>query len=305
MTVGDAGTVRVRGPYDLGQTLEFLEDWPPTARAAPRAAGGLRFAYCVPGEWTPTGVHVTQTGQRLRVTASRPVTRDLAGDVARILSADVDGTPLAGIAERDDIAADLISRAPGRRPVCFWSTWEAACWAVLVQRTSMRSASAVKERITRELGSQVHWDGHRAAAFPAPDVVAAAPSLPGVPGVKVSRIRALAHAALDGTLDAEALRAAPPGEALALLRRLPGVGPFSAGLILVRGAGTPDVFPDAEPRLLAAVRGLYGLPESAEAADYARIADHWRPLRSWVSFLVRSVPGQPHRAWDAGAAGRR
>ncbi|MFG2001565.1 DNA-3-methyladenine glycosylase family protein [Spirillospora sp. NPDC048911] len=304
MNAGDAATVRVRGRYDLNQTLDFLEGWPPTART-PQAADGLRFTYCVPGEWTPTSVHVTQSGDRLRVAASQPVTPALAGDVARILSADVDGSPLAAIAERDDIAADLVSRAPGRRPVCFWSTWEAACWAVLVQRTSMRSASAVKERITREFGGEVSWDGHRATAFPAPEVVAAADSLPGVPDVKFSRIQSLAHAALDGTLDAVALRDMPTDQALALLQELPGVGPFSAGLILIRGAGAPDAFPGSEPRLFAAMRGLYRLPESAEPADYARIADDWRPLRSWISFLVRSLPGQPHRAWDASAAGGR
>jgi 3-methyladenine DNA glycosylase/8-oxoguanine DNA glycosylase len=43
-------------------------------------------------------------------------------------------------------------------------------------------------------------------------------------------------------------------EALAHLQRLPGIGPFSAQLILIRGAGHPDVFPSDERRLHEEIR---------------------------------------------------
>ena len=38
-------------------------------------------------------------------------------------------------------------------------------------------------------------------------------------------------------------------QALAEVRELPGLGPFSADLVVVRGASAPDVFPMAERRL--------------------------------------------------------
>ena len=68
------------------------------------------------------------------------------------------------------------------------------------------------------------------------------------------------------------------------------VGPFSAGLILVRGANHPDVFPAAEPRLHRAMRAAYDRPDASEA-ELARIAEAWRPYRSWVSVLFRSAAG--------------
>jgi NADPH:quinone reductase-like Zn-dependent oxidoreductase len=67
---------------------------------------------------------------------------------------------------------------------------------------------------------------------------------------KLERLRALGAAAAAGELDAARLRAMESEEALDALRSLPGVGPFSAGLILVRGANHPDAFPAAEPRLV-------------------------------------------------------
>jgi DNA-3-methyladenine glycosylase II len=134
-------------------------------------------------------------------------------------------------------------------------------------------------------------DGRELRAFPAPRVLLAAPSLPSVNPVKAARIRDLATAAIEETLTAAALRAVPEDEALATLRELPGIGAFSAGLVLIRGAGAPDVFATSEPRLLAAVRAAYGLPEDAPDDSYRAVAERWRPLRSWVSFWLRAAAG--------------
>ena len=60
-------------------------------------------------------------------------------------------------------------------------------------------------------------------------------------------------------------------EALLELRDLPGVGAFSSELILVRGAGAPDVLPAAEPRVRAAVRLAYGLAGDPGPGEFTRI----------------------------------
>jgi len=87
-------------------------------------------------------------------------------------------------------------------------------------------------------------------------------------------------------LDAAALRAMPAEEALKQLQLLPGIGRFSAELILIRGAGHPDVFPRGESRLHEIMRDAYHLPD-AGVAELAEIAETWAPFRSWVSFLFR------------------
>jgi DNA-3-methyladenine glycosylase II len=66
------------------------------------------------------------------------------------------------------------------------------------------------------------------------------------------------------------------------------VGQFSAELILVRGAGAPDVVPSAEPRVREAARLLYDLPGEPGLPELTRIAEAWRPLRSWVCVLLRA-----------------
>jgi 2,4-dienoyl-CoA reductase-like NADH-dependent reductase (Old Yellow Enzyme family)/3-methyladenine DNA glycosylase/8-oxoguanine DNA glycosylase len=280
----DRRTIRPRGPFDLSRSLGFLEAWPVTRQQA--TDGVLRFAFCAEHDWQPVGVRVTQPGAGVDVETTG---QDVSDQVARILSLDVDATPVDEIARRDPVVAQLVRAAPGLRPVCFWTPWEAACWAVLSQRTSARTASAVRQRISEEFGTPVVVDGTELATFPAPRVLLDATALPGVDQIKLDRIHALAAAALDGTLTTHALRGAPADDAIAALRQLPGVGPFSAALILIRGAGAPDVFTTTEARLLTTMRAVYHLPDTATDDDYRAIADNWRPLRSWVSFWLRSA----------------
>jgi DNA-3-methyladenine glycosylase II len=292
-------TITPRGPFDLARSIAFLEDWP--AAEQPPGQSALRFAFCPDHDWAPVGVTVTAEGSDVRVTTTAPATEALGEQVARILSLDVDATDVDDLAGRDPVVAGLMRSAPGSRPVCFWTPWEAACWAVLSQRTSRRTASMLKQRITRTHGTEITIGDETHFAFPSPSAVLESPGLPGVNPVKLEWIHGLAAAALAGTLTADTLRSHAPDEALALLRDLPGIGPFSASLVLIRGAGEPDAFTTSEPRLLQAVRTAYRLPESTTNPGYARLAEAWRPFRSWVAFWLRSA--SPHTL-DAIAAQR-
>ncbi|MCA2223376.1 DNA-3-methyladenine glycosylase family protein [Nonomuraea aurantiaca] len=279
-------TLTAEGPFDFGASLRFVEDWPATS-ALPSDGRALRFAYCAESDWLPIGVTVTGAPGGVAVETTRPAGPGIRGEVARILSLDVDGAGFSRLGEDDPVLGDLQRLRPGLRPVCFWSPWEAACWAVIVQRSSMLIAARLKQRIAERYGAKVTLDGQVYPAFPPPVTLLEAGGL-GLPAQKEEWVRGLARAALDGLLTTEHLRALAPEEALSELRALPGVGPFSAGLILIRGAGAPDAFPGDEPRLFAILREAYGLQEDAPPTAYRKLAEAWRPYRSWASFLFRA-----------------
>ncbi|MCK2212226.1 hypothetical protein MF672_000195 [Actinomadura sp. ATCC 31491] len=280
-------TLTADGPYDFGAALRFVEDWPATS-ALPSDGRALRFAYCAESDWLPIGVRVTAAPGGVEAATTRPAGPSIRGEVARVFSLDTDGAGFAKLGEADPVLGDLQRRSPGLRPVCFWSPWEAACWAVIVQRSSMLIASRIKRRIAERYGARLTVDGQECLAFPPPVSLLEAGGL-GLPAQKEEWVRGLARAALDGVLTTEHLRSLAPEEALAELRALPGLGPFSAGLILIRGAGAPDAFPGDEPRLFAILREAYGLPEDAPPAAYRELAETWRPYRSWASFLFRAT----------------
>jgi DNA-3-methyladenine glycosylase II len=220
-----------------------------------------------------------------------PAARKAArAQIARILSLDVDGTGFPSIGEHDTVVAGLQADYPGLRPVCFHSPYEAAAWTIIGNRIRMSQAAAIKARLARDHGQGVNVAGRRLHAFPAPRALRELKRVPGLTDIKVERLHAIADAALDGHLDAATLRGQDADQALKDLQRLPGIGPFSAELILIRGAGHPDVFPTAEPRVHRAMTAEYHLDETTAngPARLAEIADAWHPYRSWVALLLRA-----------------
>jgi AraC family transcriptional regulator of adaptative response / DNA-3-methyladenine glycosylase II len=114
--------------------------------------------------------------------------------------------------------------------------------------------------------------------FPDPAAVADAPDEAfAMPAARRSTIRALAAAVASGdlVLDDGADRA----DTEAALRRLPGIGAWTAGYVVMRALGDPDVF---LPSDLAVRRGAaaVGLPTEPSALD--EHAQRWRPWRSYA-----------------------
>jgi DNA-3-methyladenine glycosylase II len=67
---------------------------------------------------------------------------------------------------------------------------------------------------------------------------------------------------------------------------LSGVGPFFAEMILLGGAGDPNSFPRQEKRLHQAVAAAYQLGDDPPRE---RIAEGWRPYRSWAGLQLRNA----------------
>ncbi|ANN15698.1 Fe-S cluster assembly protein HesB [Amycolatopsis orientalis] len=283
--------IPVRGPFDLEKSIRFLTDFRPACRAdAAAEPGTLRLAFPVEAGWEHVGAAVRQRSPgsiEVEVFAEEALAVEVGAQVRRILSVDVDGVGFAKIGATDPVVGRLQRKFPGLRPVLFHSPYEAACWAILSHRTRMPNAAAVKRRLAEELGRPVDVGGRILRSFPAPDVLAGVEAGPGLTEAKAERLRAVANAAKDGLLDATYLRAMPVPEALRRLQRLPGIGPFSAQLILIRGAGHPDVFPGDEPRVQEAIRTAYDLPR-AETEELEELSMAWRPFRSWVAFALRN-----------------
>jgi 3-methyladenine DNA glycosylase/8-oxoguanine DNA glycosylase len=292
MKVAQWTELAVSGPFDLAASARFLEGFSPASRPdAARHPGELRFAFPAAPSWRPVGVVVRQDRP------DDPVLVRVIGDPSdvdsaivhtrRILSIDIDGSGFASVGARDPVVGELQRRYPGLRPVAFHSPYEAACWTIIGQRIRIVQAAAIKELLAQRLGTPVDVDGVPLPAFPDPNTLLRQPHVPLVSEVKSHRLHAVAEAALAGDLDADQLRALPRDDALERLRRIPGIGPFSAELTLLRGAAHPDAFPTAERRLHQEMTTAYHLDDPTPA-DLSRIAEAWRPYRTWVALLFRT-----------------
>ena len=279
-----------RGPYSLAASARFLEGFAP----AVYDGGGvdhLRLAFVADGGDEVVGVHVYEEGGVVvgEVYGGGAGVEVVRQQVARILSLDVDGSGFPKVGEEDPVVGRLRSRYPGLRPVCFYSPYEAAAWAIIGNRIRIGQAARIKASMAREFGPIVEVRGEKMHAFPGPSRLARLESFPGLFGRKAEYLRGLGRAAVEGKLDALYLRSLPVAEALEELKKLSGIGPFSAELILLRGAGEPDHLPSNEPRLSRAVALAYGLAEPPTAEELAELSEGWRPYRTWVALHLRAT----------------
>src|SRR5512133_2548005 len=259
-----------QGPFSLAASAAFLEGFSPAAyRAA--ADGHLHLAFVPDGEEAAAGVWRRQPDRVVGAEVFGEADPDAArGQVARILSLDVDGTRFPEVGRRDPVVGGLQARWPGLRPVGFFSPYEAAAWALIGHRIRIVQAARIKQRMTAELGQAVDIHGDVRHAFPAPARLAALDGFPGLFASKVENLRSLGEAAAVGQLDGDRLRSLPREQALAELKRLPGIGDFSAELVLLRGAAI-----------------AYGLDESPDRGWLEERSQAWRPYRTWVVLLLR------------------
>ncbi len=208
--------------------------------------------------------------------------------IERVLSLDHDGEWWARVAESDSTLAALHSRRPGARPVLFHSPYEAAAWSVISLRRGRTQGQNLRSRIAEALGERIELGGETGVAFPTPErLLEADPEIQGLDPERAARLQGVARAALDGVLDPELLRSLEPAEAVERLTRIRGLGPYYAGLVVVRASGNSDALPIAEKKLIDATGRLYGR-DGLDERGLGEIAEAWRPFRTWAAVLIRS-----------------
>ncbi|MBA2521845.1 MAG: DNA-3-methyladenine glycosylase 2 family protein [Solirubrobacterales bacterium] len=281
--------IEPRGPFSLAAASRFIAGWPPAEGPTDTSDGAVRLCFALDSFAGHAGVTVRNDGDAIRVEAAGDGGEDaLRAQVGRILSLDHDASDLGEVLERDSVAARLHREADALRPVLFHSPYEAAAWSIISARIQHAQALRIRTELSRRLGQVLDVDGVEMAAFPLPEALAELDSFSGLPDEKVRRLRAVAEAALGGKLDPIRLREADPADALAALEEIRGIGPFYAGLILVRSTGAADVLPPGEPRLMSAIGDAYDLGGAATPDQLASITEAWRPYRTWIAVLLRA-----------------
>ena len=287
--MSEALRLELAGPFSLRAAAEF--GFGPTAGRAPRFDGAMRLAFPVDG-----GGYAGVLARQPR--ADGPLECEVVGDgdigavarqLRRVLSLDHDGEGFLEVGRRDAVIGELQRRHPGQRPVLFHSPYEAAAWAIISARRPAASAAKLRRAIAEGLGASFELAGGTLAAFPQPErLLEVAPEAGHHAAERLERVKGVARAAIEGSLDAERLRALGPEQAYEELQALRGIGPFYASLIVLRAVGFADAaLPVEEPRLLGQLGSRYGLQAPATLAQYTAISEAWRPYRTWAAVLVR------------------
>lgn len=108
----------------------------------------------------------------------------------------------------------------------------------------------------------------------------------GLSRSKITTIRSLAAAVLDGTFDVAALDQAQDQDIHKALTGLRGFGPWSADIYIMFCLGRRDGFAAGDLALQEGVRLVMDLEERPTAAQLLEISERWRPWRGVAARLL-------------------
>lgn len=254
----------------------------------------LDLAILIEGTWKSVGVQITQQNKELLAqifdNPFKATNMEIKEQLERMLCLTIDGKGFEEVIAKDAVVAELSALNPGLRPVLFPSCYEAAASAIIGHQLPVKQAAKIKNQIGEGFGVKIEIDNRIMHAFPSPAILEKLPYINGLAERKIDQLRILG-AKTDIWLSSASLLKINREEAFMQLQQLPGIGPFSSELIMLRGAGDTDYFPEKEMRLHRAMALSYHLGNEPPVKTLVDIAEKWRPYRAWAGLLLRnSIP---------------
>ncbi|HYZ08508.1 MAG TPA: AlkA N-terminal domain-containing protein [Pseudonocardiaceae bacterium] len=288
-----AGTIALRLPFraplDADGLLAFL-----AARAVPgvevASAGGYSRTLRLPRDagtavLRPASTHIAAT---LRLTDLRDLPVAVSR-LRRLLDLDADPAAVDTALAADPHLTGPVRATPGVRVPGTVDGAETVLRAVLGQQVSVAAARTAAGRLVTALGAPLETpDGELTRLFPTPEAVAehATEVLTG-PRRRIQAVRTVAAALASGELVVDSGR--DPEQLRAELEALPGLGPWTAGYVVLRVLGSTDELLHGD---LAMRRGAASLGLPSDVDGLRTYARRWRPWRSYAGMHLWRAAAQ-------------
>ena len=272
------------GPLDARATLARYHLWgeDPTNQVTNDVVRrvlrlGRRF---VPYEVRWSGpVDDTRIAIRIPGVGASAVGAAAAAEVRRLFGLDLDLVGFYRMAKADPPLASLVEPLYGLRPTLAPTPFEMLVGSITAQQINLSFAFACRARLVRRYGTPVRLGRETLWAFPDAARIAGA-RLRELRALKYSTrkaeyIRGLAHAVVSGTLDLEAVCAAPTPTVIERLTALRGLGRWTADWFLARCLGRGDVCPAGDLAVRKAFDHYYGRGKTLSEKAIRRRAGAW------------------------------
>jgi AraC family transcriptional regulator, regulatory protein of adaptative response / DNA-3-methyladenine glycosylase II len=217
-------------------------------------------------------------------TSEEVETSGLARTLRRLFDLDADPVGIARHFSKDKLIGPLVHKRPGIRIPRCWDPFELTIRVILGQQVSVAGATTLTGRVVRLHGKPLFEEAGipgLSHAFPNPQALARTDlAVPvGLPRTRARSISGLAAAVASdpallggqGKLD----------EVIERLVALPGIGPWTANYVAMRGLRKDDAFPESDLGLLRSATKPDC--ERLKPAELLRLAEKWRPLRGYAA----------------------
>jgi AraC family transcriptional regulator, regulatory protein of adaptative response / DNA-3-methyladenine glycosylase II len=284
-----------RPPYDFAMVLRFLR-----ARAIPgvEMVDEHDYARTVGVDNGEVIIRVNrlegEDSLELRVTGAT------SADLFKISSAtrrafDVAADPAQTMQTlaSDPLLGAMVAAAPGLRIPGVWDPFECTIRAIIGQQVSVAGARTLLARLVERVGKPVREQGPGLTRlFPNPRSIADADLRGlGLTNTRINAIHGVARAVVAHSLDF----AGPSEEIIQVLKRIDGVGDWTAHYVALRGLGEPDAFPAGD---LILRRMASNVTQPLSEVEMESRSEAWRPWRAYAAMYLWDTAAYARKLWS-------
>jgi len=273
-------------PFSFEQTLAFACRFAPLETAAIVEPDRLVAAFAHRGvAWA---CELTAPQGKLTLTVGEGAPVHVVDRAADLVGARDDLRAFYAIAAGDPAMAPIVRELHGLHQVRFLGLEEIAVYCVLMQRTPIKVAATYKQRFLARFGLPVDHDRRTLRAMPELADLAriSAAEIAGAIGHRGKAERIATVVREIDRIGEDFLTGAPYAAARDALLAIPGIGPFSATAILLRGLGRADELPSLD-MFEDAGREIYG-----RGWDTPAIAQRYGTTIGTWAFYLKTAAGR-------------
>jgi DNA-3-methyladenine glycosylase II len=276
-------TLSATPPFSFAQTLAFIRsfyarDYERVPAHEQVVGNTLRRVVSVQSVPVLFEVEAQGAGLELSVHAERLSDELLTATTERVrfyLSLDDDLGPLYSRAE--PVFQGVVQDLHGYHMLKILTPFEAACWALIQQRTPNGFAHKTMARLAEHFGGRLTYEGKTYVAFPEAQQMLTNPQARILEATNNTRkTERLLHlvGAFAGA-DEAFLRAAPYAEVARWIGGIKGLGAWSVDFIALRGLGRTERVPWTDTGMLGAISKVYTQDFAISAGSARELAERY------------------------------
>jgi DNA-3-methyladenine glycosylase II len=283
-------------PYDFSKSINFMDMFLPSSGEQTTNNSSFTKAVYLQGNTLAFKLEnkgsVEKPALLYTFFSENEMNRDLITElIDRInffMSLNDDLKPFYSLGMKDKAFKAVLNKLYGLHQVKFLTPFEAAAWAVLSQRISMKVAHLMKERLTEAVGDNIIVDGVEYFTFP---------SATQINNLGVENLTKILNNSRKSeylmnvsesfeAVDENFLRKGPIGEVKDWLLNIKGIGEWSAHLELIRGLGRMEELSENDRMLKGCAKKIYGLELNEERLK--KIEDYYGDFKGYWAYYLRS-----------------
>jgi DNA-3-methyladenine glycosylase II len=293
------GTLRPVAPFDFDQSLDFIQTFSPMhgeqlvsettlTRAAWVSQAPVAFKLRATGTVEEPELHYEfHADQAL----SEADVAALGRRITVYLSLDDNLHPLYDLIDSDPPFVAVKRELYGYHQVKFLTPFENTCWTILSQRNLLPIAQRMKRVLIKEFSAGIEVAGMQYWPFPGAKTVVQASVEDLTHLLRNSRRAEYVHGAAVAfsEVDDKFLREGAYDEVFGWLCDIPGVGDWSAALIMIRSLGRMERIPYGDKSLMRIAGQIYGDGQPVTPEELQRLADRYGDLQGYWAHYMRAT----------------